>query len=200
MTPTDNEIVRQSLDDPHSFAILFDRHYVAIHAYFSRRVPNNYAEDLAAEVFRVAFERRHSFDVALGDVRGWLFGISRNLRSRQARDDDRQGRAVTKLRNSRCIDDFSDQVDDRIDASNTHARVVDRLDQLSEPDREALILYAVDQLSYAEVALAMDTPIGTVRSRISRARSHLQPVLADWPRTRTSSHSPSTSHMESPHA
>lgn len=172
---TDSDIVERSLSDPQLFGSIFDRHFVAIHAYFARRVARTDADDLAGEVFRIAFEKRAGFDPGHGYVRPWLFGISHNVLSRHFRSSTRKDRAVTRLGREHNHNDGG--VEDRIDAAVNGAELHRLLEGLRPEEREALILFAVDQLSYDEIAAVMDTPIGTVRSRISRARATLRPGL-----------------------
>jgi RNA polymerase sigma-70 factor (ECF subfamily) len=94
VTLTDTDIVERSLSEPQLFAAIFERHFVAIHGYFARRGPHSDADDLAGEVFRIAFEKRAGFDPNCGEVRPWLFGIAHNVRSRNFRSSGRKERAV----------------------------------------------------------------------------------------------------------
>jgi DNA-directed RNA polymerase specialized sigma24 family protein len=57
---TDGEIIARSLSDYESFAGIFERHFVAIHQYLASRVGSELADDLAAQVFTIAFERRRA--------------------------------------------------------------------------------------------------------------------------------------------
>lgn len=73
----------RSLQEPAAFELIFDRHFEAIYGYLHRRVGRDLAEELAAETFTVAFERRSSCR-ASGSVLPWLYGIATNLASRGA--------------------------------------------------------------------------------------------------------------------
>ena len=68
-------------------------------------------------------------------------------------------------------------VDDRIDAAALGARLADSLAKIPSRDRDALLLFAWADLSYEQVGHALEIPIGTVRSRISRARARLREAL-----------------------
>lgn len=175
---SDDEIMAAVDGDPARFGEVFDRHYATIHAYLARRLGRSRADDLAGEVFRVAFGTRARFDPARGSVRAWLYGIANNVLRRHLRDGERAERAWARLAKTGGVDEIA-RVDDELDARLRLAVLQQALDRLLPADREALILFAVEQLTYSEIAAVMDTPVGTVRSRISRARSqvrdHLQP-------------------------
>lgn len=71
------------------FTAVHDRHFATIHRYVAGRLGAQAAEDVAAETFLVAYDRRGTFDAARGDVRAWLFGIATNLVSRHRRKEAR---------------------------------------------------------------------------------------------------------------
>lgn len=84
--------------------------------------------------------------------------------------------------------DAFEQASERVDAETVVASIGAAVGQLNQGDRDALILFAVEGLTCPEIAAALTIPIGTVRSRISRARSRLRELLAasgqqlsDWP-------------------
>lgn len=172
----DDQIVAQSVGDPNRFGVIFDRYFVTIHGYLSRRLGRSRADDLAGEVFRVAFEARARYDSARGEVRPWLYGIANNVLRRHLRDGERAERAWARV--TLHMDHTTDErLEDQLDAQLLAVRLQQSLDRLMPVDREALMLFAVEQLTYAEIGVVMATPIGTVRSRISRARSHLRDQL-----------------------
>lgn len=178
MNASDDEIMADAVGDPTRFGEIFDRHYVTIHAYLARRLDRNRADDLTGEVFRVALDALARYDPTRGGVRAWLYGIANNVLRRHLRDGERAERAWARLPSPAPVD-ATERVDDELDARLRTALLQQALDRLLPADREALILFAVEQLTYSEIAAVMDTPVGTVRSRISRARSqlrdHLQP-------------------------
>jgi RNA polymerase sigma-70 factor (ECF subfamily) len=90
---TDAELTAISRASPESFAILFDRHAVAIHRYVARRMGAAEADDLLGQTFLLAFERRHRYDVSRAGALPWLYGIATNLVHRRRRDEVRQLRA-----------------------------------------------------------------------------------------------------------
>jgi len=171
---SDGFIIAASLPDPPLFGVIFDRHFDTIHRYLARRVGVPDADDLAGDVFRVAFERRARFDLAVPNARPWLYGIATNLLVNHRRAEHRHLQRLERIRGIELRDltagEFTADIDDRLDRQARLGSVRDALGGLADGDRDALVLFAVEELTYAEVAVALDIPIGTVRSRINRAR------------------------------
>ena len=178
---TDAEVIAASWDRPAAFAEVFDRHHESIHRFLWTRA-GDAADDLAAEAFRIAFERRGDFDLAHDSARPWLFGIAATLvRShprRRARRRDAQERLVAEDRAAPV-----ETPHDRLEAMSTSMPVARALLDLPERDREPLLLFAWADLGYDEIAEALDVPVGTVRSRIHRARARVRDHLAAHPDT-----------------
>lgn len=158
-----------SLHEPAAFGELFDRHARAVHAYVSRRLGADRADDVCADTFRLAFEKRAAFDVARGDVRPWLFGIATNLVRRHGRDEERRLRALGRIATDGAAGEPALPASPEVGA----ALVV-----LEPGDRDVVLLIAWEDLSYDQVAAALDIPVGTVRSRLHRARRLLREQLA----------------------
>jgi DNA-directed RNA polymerase specialized sigma24 family protein len=76
--PSDAQCAARSLREPKAFEPVFDRHYGGVHRYLHRRAGRELADELAAETFAVAFERRSSCRSG-GSVLPWLYGIATNL-------------------------------------------------------------------------------------------------------------------------
>ena len=159
------------------FAVLFDRHAVAVHRYLARRVGTTVADDLLAQTFLVAYERRSSYDRSRPDARPWLFGIATNLLRRKQRDEVRQYQAWARTGVDPVAADHAPRVADQVDAAVAAGRLAGALAELPHADREVLQLVAWSQLTYPEVAAALDIPVGTVRSRLHRARTALRGAL-----------------------
>ncbi len=177
---TDAELIMRACTQPRWFSVVFDRHFITIHRYLSRRVGSGAADDLAGEVFRVAFERRHSFDSQYDNARPWLYGIATNLVHRERRSEQRRLRALQRFAARAAVpagDDAFDLAEERVDAETAAQSAAYALTRLPYADRDALVLFAVEGLSYGEVADALAIPIGTVRSRISRGRRRLRELL-----------------------
>ncbi len=169
---TDSEIIRRSRDTPAAFAELYDRHAVAIHRYASRRLAVA-ADDIMSETFLVAFERRDAFDEGVTDARPWLYGIATTLLKKHRRQEARAWRGLMAGGAAEQVVAI-DGPDDRLDAELGIRRLASALRRMPARDRDALLLYAWGDLDYEGVARALDVPIGTVRSRLNRARRQLR--------------------------
>ena len=169
---TDADAIDRSLrGSPQAFELVFERHFSAVFRYLRRRA-GVVAEDLAAETFTRAFAGRAGYDLARTDARPWLFGIATNVLRAHHRD------AYVPLPVGEREDAISDP-DDRLDAAAALARCAAALRALPVEQREVLLLVAVAELTYEETATALGIPVGTVRSRMSRARAALAPVTEE---------------------
>ena len=166
--PTDAELSARSVDDPEQFATLFDRHATAVHRYLGRRV-GELADDLLSETFLVAFRRRAAYRAEHLDVRPWLIGTATNLVHGAARAERRRYRALARAAAEPDVADDGDR-DDRVDAQALRGPLAAALAGLKAHDRDVLLLVAWGDLAYEEVAAVLDVPVGTVRSRLHRAR------------------------------
>jgi RNA polymerase sigma-70 factor (ECF subfamily) len=176
---TDAELISAAQRDPEVFGALFDRHATVLFRYLVRRVGRDDAETLLGEVFRVAFERRATFDTTYTSARPWLYGIATNLLARHRRREARRIGAMARLASyPPGAYDVNERVDDALVAHELWPRVADAVNQLPSEERDALILYVWEELSYEEIAAALGTPIGTVRSRLNRARQTLRELRA----------------------
>jgi RNA polymerase sigma factor (sigma-70 family) len=176
----DGAVFARSVAEPQVFTIIFDRYYRSVYGYLSRRVGSAVADDLAAETFTRAFERRARYDTEAARALPWLLGIAINLLAHHRRSEARQLRALAAAREP-ASEAFADAAGERIDAGAVRARLVTALEQLDDYDREALLLYAWAELKYEEVAEALGIPVGTVRSRLHRSRQKLRQALdEDW--------------------
>jgi RNA polymerase sigma-70 factor (ECF subfamily) len=172
----DSDAIAASALNPADFAAIFDRHFDVIHAYLQRRIGPDLADELAAETFLVAFDKRARYDASRPDARPWLFGIATNLLHRHHRHELRQLRAYARSACDPVLDAF-EGVEERVDASSLRRELVDGLTRLPIEELDALLLFAWADFSYAEIAEALEVPIGTVRSRLSRARARLRAAL-----------------------
>ena len=177
-TPTDGEAIRASLHTPEAFEPVFDRHYGAIYTYLARRVGPDTAGELASEVFTIAFARRHSFEPDAENARPWLYGIAGNLARHQARTWRRRRRAKQRATGDNVIW-LDPDAEDRIHAGRVRHVLIDAISKLQPTEREPLVLHALSDLSYREVAAALDIPVGTVRSRLARARRQVRGFLIE---------------------
>jgi RNA polymerase sigma factor (sigma-70 family) len=172
----DSDAISASTGAPAGFATIFDRHFDAVHGYLQRRVGPDLADELAAQTFLVAFDGRGGYDPDQPDARPWLFGIATNLLRRHHRDEVRQFRAYARSALDPVMDAF-DGIEARLDATKMRRELVEALAGLPAEELDALLLYAWAELSYPEIACALDIPTGTVRSRLSRARRRIRAAL-----------------------
>ena len=177
-TATDSALLVRSVEDPQAFAGIFDRHAQLLFRFLIRRVGRDHADELLAETFRIAFERRASFDAAYSTSRPWLYGIASNLIAKHRRREQRRLVATAKLIPPPPQGDVADAVAADIDARRLWPRVVNAVSALPDADRDALLLFAWEGLSYEDIAQALDIPVGTVRSRLSRARSRIRELVS----------------------
>jgi RNA polymerase sigma-70 factor (ECF subfamily) len=176
--PSDAELIARSLDDPRAFMPLVARHQRVLFGYLARRVGRDIAEDVTSETFTRAFAQRSRFDLTRSDARPWLFGIATNLLRNHARSEGRQLRAYAR----HGVEDRSHDDDagthSRLDAVAQSPALAAALEALKPGDREALLMFAWNDMSYEDIADALDIPVGTVRSRLNRARRIVQEHLA----------------------
>ena len=173
--PSDTECVARSLSEPNAFELIFERHFGSVHRYLHRRAGRDLADELAAETFVLAFERRASCR-ASGSVLPWLYGIATNVLRRSWRAERRQLQAYGLSG----VDQwavYEDETAARVDGSALGARLARALAAMRPRERDALLLYALADLSYEEIALALDIPVGTVRTSLHRARLTARRVL-----------------------
>jgi len=178
---TDSSIIQASHAAPETFGALYDRHARAVHRYAARRTSAEIADDIMAETFLVAFERRCSFDLAYDDARPWLLGIATTLLKKHARVEARAWKALVAANAANnanaasliASDPVADSAE-RLDAASVVRRLARAIRRLREGDRDALLLYAWGDLDYVGVAAALGVPVGTVRSRLNRARRTLR--------------------------
>jgi DNA-directed RNA polymerase specialized sigma24 family protein len=94
---SDADVIAASIADPAQFGAIFERHFEPIHRYAARRLGADRADDVAARVFTIAFERRRRFDLTVPDARPWLYGIASNLVRSDRRAERRQFAALSRL-------------------------------------------------------------------------------------------------------
>jgi RNA polymerase sigma-70 factor (ECF subfamily) len=171
----DADVMAASLVDPPRFAVLFDRHAAVVFRFLVRRVGRDTADELLGDTFRIAFERRASFDgTRAASARPWLYGIATNLVAKHRRTEGRRLRATARLAAERSPDVLADGVAGAVDAGRRWPAVAEAIAALPAADRDALLLYAWENLGYDDIAVALDIPVGTVRSRLNRARRRLR--------------------------
>ena len=175
----DEQAMRASLRDAAAFGAVFERHHLVIWRFLARSAGREAADELAGEVFLIAFRRRASYDPQRGSVRSWLYGIAANQLRERGRRAARFRRVVLRLAGRRETDGVASGADESsVLMQRAGTDVVLRcLEQLGAIDREVLVLFAWERLSYEEIAAALAVPVGTVRSRLARARQRLRGAM-----------------------
>jgi RNA polymerase sigma-70 factor, ECF subfamily len=174
-SPSDAEVIGRSLDQPEAFGLIYDRHAATVLRFLGRRVGAEVAEGRVGELFRIAFERRKTFDASRASALPWLYGIGSNLLLKHRRGEARRLRASARMAAGEAADRRASAA--ALDARLLFPRVADAIEALPDGEREALLLFAWEDLSYQSVAEALELPIGTVRSRLNRARAQLRELL-----------------------
>ncbi|MFE6978611.1 RNA polymerase sigma factor [Streptomyces sp. NPDC057682] len=183
----DAAVIVQSLEQPEAFALLYDRYAADIHRYAARRLGEGAAEDITADTFLTAFRSRARFDTGRASARPWLYGIAANLIGRHRRTEIRALRALARTGVDPVAESWTDGADQRVTAQAAHGRLAGALATLSAGDRHVLLLIAWADLSYQEVADALALPVGTVRSRLNRARRTVRRAMGADPTVVTES-------------
>jgi RNA polymerase sigma factor (sigma-70 family) len=173
----DAAAIRESLRQPERFAVLYDRHAAALHRYAGRRVGDDVADDLVAATFLAAFRARGRYDLERASARPWLFGILTKEISRRYRTERARFRALERAWSDRPADGLADRVADGVTARAARGALAAALARLSPAERGVLLLIAWADLSYDETAQALGIPVGTVRSRLNRARRKVREAL-----------------------
>ncbi|NYF29974.1 MULTISPECIES: RNA polymerase sigma factor [unclassified Microbacterium] len=172
---TDSEIIQRSLQHPAVFAELFDRHARAVNAFATYRIGRHAAEDVLSETFLVAFRRRADFDTDVESAAPWLLGIASRLIRRHRAVEAKHWRsfaASVSQQDHSSLGGLDDAMS-RVDAEREVRSLKTRIAALAPKDRETLLLYAWQGLTYEEIAVALAVPVGTVRSRLNRVRTRL---------------------------
>lgn len=185
MTTTDSEPsesetwVRAVSGDPEAFGAIFDLHRDRVFGHslrLVRSVPD--AEDVTALVFLEAWRRRGAVRVVDGSIIGWLLVTANYVVRNQSRTLHRHQIAMAKFPPAAPEPDHADGVLGRLDDHARSSQVRSAFGRLSQRDQDILTLCVLEELSLANAAVALRIPIGTVKSRLSRAKHRLANHLA----------------------
>lgn len=151
---------------------VFVAEFDSLHAYFARRLGTSLADELASETFAIAYRQWSDLDPSR-PVRPWLYGIAANLLKRHWRSEGRMLRAYARSGHDPVLADDERSLD-RIEAQSAGVAIAAALATLRPRDREILFLNAWAGLSDAEIADAMQLPLGTVKARLSRTKARMR--------------------------
>jgi RNA polymerase sigma-70 factor (ECF subfamily) len=165
---------RSGAGDRDAFTMLFERHAKTIYNYCFRRIGDwSAAEDLLSIVFLEAWRRRHK-QLPPEKVLPWLYGVATNVVRNRRRSERRYRAALSRLPAPRPEPDVGEDVADRIDDQRRIRPALELLAMLPRRQQDVFVLCVWSGLSYEDAAFALGLPVGTVRSRLSRARRSLE--------------------------
>jgi RNA polymerase sigma factor (sigma-70 family) len=165
---------RSRAGDADAFGLLFERHAKLIYNYCFRRVGNREtAQDLLSIVFLEAWRRRDK-ELPSDKVLPWLYGITTNVVPHRRRSERRYAAALSRLPATQAEPDFASATDESLDYARQAQDALGLLGTLPKREQDVFVLCVGMALSYEDAALALGVPVGTVRSRLSRARARLR--------------------------
>lgn len=160
--------------DPDAFGELFDAHARVVYNHAFRLSGDwTTAEDVVSLTFLEAWRLRAKLDPEGGSPRPWLLGIATNTVRNTRRAARRHAAALSRIPPHEPVPDFSDEVAARMADREALETVRLALRTLRRAEREVLALCVWSGLDYATAARTLGVPVGTVRSRLSRARKKL---------------------------
>ncbi|MEU5977900.1 RNA polymerase sigma factor [Streptomyces sp. NPDC047315] len=173
-----NERIR--LGDQAAFAEIFDLHARVVYAHAVRTTGDRVlAEDVMSLTFLEAWRLRHKLREEVRSVRAWLLGIATNVMRNITRAARRHRAAMLRLPPPEALPDFSDEVVGQMADAHRLAAASRALKRLKRSEREVFALVVWSDLGYAAAAEALGVPVGTVRSRLSRARKKLRKLVEE---------------------
>nr|WP_095877865.1 RNA polymerase sigma factor [Streptomyces sp. TLI_235] len=178
-----NMRTRVRAGDPDVFAELFDLYARAVYNHAFRLTANwSVAEDVMSATFMEAWRLRGKVTPEGGSLRPWLLGIATNLARNHCRSNRRYRAAAAALAATGPsvteVPDHAEDVAGQVDDRRRIAAAIAAMGSLRRSEREVLVLCLWEGLEYAEAADALGIPLGTVRSRLSRARTRLRKLAS----------------------
>jgi RNA polymerase sigma factor (sigma-70 family) len=175
----DSELWRRANEhDGKAFGELFERHSTAVYNHCFRRTASwSRAEDLTSVVFLEAWRKRSRVRLHGDSILPWLLAVANNVLRNSNRSQRRYRRLIQAVPAPATEPDVAEQVSSRLDDERAMATVLTEIHHLTARHQEVIALCDWSALSIEEAAIAMDVPVGTVKSRLSRARQHLRARL-----------------------
>ncbi len=161
--------------DPDAFGVLFDNHSRAVYN-LAFRLTGSWveAEEVVSLTFLEAWRLRARVDPDGESLRPWLMGITVNVVRNFSRAARRHRAALARLPEPTAVPDFADELAERIDDTERLHALRAAFGRLRPAEQEVVALCVWADLDYAAAAEALGVPIGTVRSRLHRARVKLR--------------------------
>ena len=143
----------------------------SVYAYCARRTGNlDLAEDLTSVVFLEAFRRRRKLRISNASALPWLLGVANNVSRNSDRSVRRYRSTLARLPAQADNVRSEDNAIQRIGAQEALARALEAISTLTRGERDIVFLVLWSELTYADAATALGTPVGAVHSRLTTAR------------------------------
>jgi RNA polymerase sigma factor (sigma-70 family) len=177
--PSDSELWRRATKhDSRAFGELFDRYAGKVYNHCFRRTADwSLAEDLTSVVFLEAWRKRKQVRLHGDSVLPWLLAVANNCLRNAERSRRRYNRLLAKLPKSEDSSALDAETSERIDDAEQMRNILHLVHQLSMEDQEVITLCDWSGLTYEETATALAIPLGTVKSRLSRAHARLRALM-----------------------
>jgi RNA polymerase sigma factor (sigma-70 family) len=164
---------RARAGDHECFGLLYDRHAGAVYGYLLRRTGSwTEAEDLTSAVFLLAWAKRARVVLDRDSLLPWLLGVAHHALLNQRRTTARYRHAMAKIM-PEGVPDHSDDVADRLDDQRCAIELRSQVRRLPRHERDVIELCVWAELDQKAAAVALGVAVGTVKSRLSRARRRL---------------------------
>lgn len=179
---SDSELLAASRSEPDAFAVFYDRYEGAVVGYFTRRTGDpEVAADLTAEVFAAALGASHRYRPETPSAAGWLFAIAHNKLLKSLRRGRVDAAARRRLGIREPIALAAEELERVESAADTNGWVIELLERLPAPQRDAVRARIVDERSYPDIAGELQTSELVVRQRVSRGLAKLRADLEEQP-------------------
>lgn len=177
MANSDDDLLEHARrGDADAFGVLFERHGDAVYNFCFRRTGDwSMAQDLTSVVFLEAWRRRQAIVLDGRDsLLPWLLGVATNVIRNQRRSLRRHAYALDRMSPEHATGDFADDAAGRLSDAERIKGLLPLIERLPQNDRDVLGLCVLAELDYEQAAVALGVPVGTVRSRLSRAKARLR--------------------------
>ncbi len=180
---SDAELWALTGEEPTAFAELFQRHADAVYNHCFRKTASwSTAEDLRSVVFLEAWRRRRDVRLHEESILPWLLAVANNVVRTRARSVRRHRAMLARLPISVVSDDDpAEEAVTRLHEETQMRQVQEALGTLTRGEQDVLALCVWAELDYAAAAVALGVPVGTVKSRLSRARHKLRQAVEREP-------------------
>lgn len=171
---SDESLWGARVDEAQTFGVLFDRHAKMVYNHCFRRVANwSRAEDLLSLTFLEGWRSRERLHFVNASALPWLLGVATNVSRNNIRSWVRYQKLIDRLPQSDAYNDEFERVDERLVAEKTMQRVLHGLEYLTDDELDVVSLCGWQAFDSETAAASLGIPVGTVKSRLARARTKL---------------------------